>query len=179
MTKTLRNVTIALILALGLAQRAAAAGAGSLPRVRSSSPWIVALIEQAIERSHTFRSLVETISASDGIVYVEEGQCGHGVRACFVHVTVAGPNRLLWVRVDAHKADLDLMGDIGHELRHAVEVLGDPTVRSDASMYVFYALNPASRSYGSPHAFETDVAIAAGLAVRVEVRHQHARPEVH
>ena len=117
MTKTFRNVTIGLILALGLAQRAAATEAVSLPRVRSSRPWIGALIEQAIERSHTFRSLVETINASDGIVYVEEGHCGHGVRACFVHVTVAGPNRLLWVRVDTHKADSDLMGDIGHELR--------------------------------------------------------------
>ena len=170
MVKTFRHATVGLILTLGLAPYATAAEAGGLPRVRSSRPWIVALINEAVERSQTFRSLVDTITASDGIVYVEEGRCGHGVRACFAHVTVASPYRLLWVRVDAHKADWDLMGDIGHELRHTIEVLSDPTVRSDETLYVFYALNPASRSYGTPNAFETDAAIGAGLDVRAELR---------
>ena len=174
MTKTVRNVTVGVILTLGLAQSAAAV-AVTFPRVRSSRPWIVALIEQAIERSRTFRTLVDTINASDGIVYVEEGHCGHGVRACFVSVTIAGPNRLLWVRVDTHKADWDLMGDIGHELRHAIEVLSDPTVRNDETLYVFYALNPDSRSYGTPDAFETDAAIGAGLDVRAELRRHTPR----
>ena len=172
MTKTFGTLTVGLILALGLTQRAAASQAMGVTSVRSSSPWLVALIEQASERSQTFRGLVETINASDGIVYVEEGPCGHGVRACFVSVTAAGPNRFLWVRVDTHKADWDLMGDIGHELRHTIEVLSDPTIRSDTKMYLFYALNGPNRSHGA-HAFETDAATEAGLAVRSEVRQRY------
>jgi hypothetical protein len=55
--------------------------------VRSNSPAIASLIAQATERSATFRRLVEDIDASDSYVYVNEGHCGHAVRACFVTVT--------------------------------------------------------------------------------------------
>jgi hypothetical protein len=68
------------------------ADAPVLVRDRTHSPAIATLIQEATERSATFRTLVETINASDGIVYVNEGHCGHGVRACVVTVTAAGPN---------------------------------------------------------------------------------------
>lgn len=39
--------------------------------------------------------LVELINATDGILYVVEGECGHGVRACLLPtMTMAGPNRV-------------------------------------------------------------------------------------
>ena len=60
------------------------------------------------------------------------------------------------------------MGSIGHELQHAIEVLGDRTVTSNAAMFFFY------RRTGKPHprhfAFETDAAIEVGEAVRTEAR---------
>lgn len=130
MTKTTRQVMVGLMMTglVGAGRPVFAAGvdAPATGRVRSSSPALVALMEQASERSETFRSLVDQINASDGIVYVEEGQCGHGVRACFVAVTKAGANRMLRVKVDTRKADWDLMGSIGHELRHTIEVLNNP-----------------------------------------------------
>jgi hypothetical protein len=79
----------------------------------------------------------------------------------------AGPNRILRVVVDIRKADWDLMGSIGHELRHAVEVLADPSVTSNAAMYFFYA-RTALR--GSKSSFETKAAVQAGNTVRDEVR---------
>jgi hypothetical protein len=50
---------------------------------------------------------------------VNEGDCGHGVRACFVerHQLRIKP---LFVRIDSRKADSELMGLIGHELRHTI-----------------------------------------------------------
>ena len=36
------------------------------------------LIQRASEESETFRILIETVDASDGIVYVEEGHCRSG-----------------------------------------------------------------------------------------------------
>ena len=75
----------------------------------------------------TFGELVETVNATDGIVYVKEGICGRGARACLKHqVIIAGPNRVLHILVDPHRPDWDLMGALGHELRHAIEVLSDP-----------------------------------------------------
>ena len=96
---------------------------------------IAAAIHEAAARSATFRGLLDAINASDGIVYVEEGDCG---RAGLVGVTVAGAYRLIWVKVDTRRADWDLMGSIGHELRHAVEVLGNSSITSTSSMYFFY-----------------------------------------
>src|SRR5262245_3322239 len=98
-------------------------GAPVLMRIRTNSPVVARLVQEATEQSVTLRILVETISASDGIVYINEGDCGHGVRACLVDVTTAGPNRILRIQLNTRKADWDLMGSIGHELRHAVEVL--------------------------------------------------------
>jgi hypothetical protein len=51
-------------------------------RVRSDHPVIAGAIADAAEHSATFRSMVEAIEETDGIVYVREGPCRLGVRAC-------------------------------------------------------------------------------------------------
>jgi hypothetical protein len=175
-TKTAQKVMVGMAIAIGTvgASRAEAAdrelGMPNAPvvmRVRTNTVALAILIQRATERSTTFRGLVETINASDGIVYVNEGECGHGVRACLVAVSAAGPNRILWVKVDTRKADWDLMASVGHELCHAVEVLGNPTVTSNAALYFFYA---RIGHRGTKSSFETQAAVQAGHAVRTEVR---------
>jgi len=139
-------------------------------RVRASNAAIVTLIQHASERSNTFRGLLNTINASDGIVYIEPGMCGHGMRACFVNVTKAGSNRMLWVMVDARGVDCDVMGLIGHELQHTVEVLSDPRVTDATAMHFFYEQMADEQSDG--RVFETIAATKAGETVREEVRHR-------
>ena len=136
-------------------------------RVRTTSAVIATLIQHAGERSHTFRDLIQAVSGSDGIVYIEEGACGKGRRSCFVNVTKAGPNRMLWVMVNTRGDDCDLMGLIGHELQHTVEVLGDPHVIDFAAMYNFYS---READPGGSFPFETTEAKRVGEAVRTEVR---------
>jgi hypothetical protein len=139
-------------------------------RVRTDNPAIAAVIQDGIRRSATFRGIVVAIDASDGIVFVEQGRCGHGVRACLaLSVKQSGPNRLLRVVVEVRKPDWDLMGSIAHELQHAVEVLSDPSVRSNGAIYLFY--RRAGETSGDR--FETPAAINAGDAVRREARHGH------
>ena len=150
---------------------AAVAGQESLmapdPRVRSASPRVVAVITEAAAQSKTFRGLVDQIGTTDGIVYVAEGECGHGVHACLLFtITMAGPNRVLRILVDPQKSDRDLMASIGHELQHAVEVLSNRAVRSYAAMYLLYE----TKCYKCRSRFETDRAIRAGDAVRRELR---------
>jgi hypothetical protein len=174
MAKTARTAAVAMAAAALLAAARPSAAADALvtgtvpvPHVRSSSPAITALMRQASERSSTFHNLVAAIDASDGIVFVEAGSCGHGVRACFVNVSAAGTNRYMRVIVDTNKADWDLMGSIGHELRHTLEVIANPGVRDDSSKFFFYE---CIGMHGASGARETQAAIDAGNSVRSEVR---------
>ena len=41
-------------------------------------------------------------------------------------VTAAEPARFVWVKVDVGAADAELISRIGHELRHALEVIEQP-----------------------------------------------------
>jgi|SRR5688572_8315905 len=135
-------------------------------RLRTLGDVLAAIVTQAIDRSTTFRQLVEVIGQTDGIVYVEHGRCGHGVRACLLAVTSAGANRIVRVRVAANKTDWDMMGSVGHELQHAVEVLGNPAITSTVAMHLFYL----RKGHRVGDVFETAAAIRAGNDVRAEVR---------
>ena len=143
-------------------------------RVRSESPRVVAVIIEAAAQSKTFRGLVDQIGTTDGIVYVAEGECGHGVHACLLFtITMAGPHRVLWIHVDPNKPDRDLMASIGHELQHAVEVLSNRTINSGRAMYSLY-FEKCHRCGG---AIETYAAIRAGTAVREELQKSAAAAE--
>jgi len=177
-----RQVAIGAVATLGLActaqtafaQSSAAPALGAPEsRVRTHSPIIRALIHAASEKSKTFRGLVAAIDASDGLVYLNVGTCGR-VRACFLHrVTLAGPSRVLHIVVDVRPNDLALTAAIGHELQHALEVLGDTRIRTDLDIVAFYARHGLKLT-GLNGAIETDAAIAAGDAVRDELQHSRA-----
>jgi|SRR5689334_13286515 hypothetical protein len=153
------------VLTLALALLAAA-DAAPAPRVRSSHPYIRAMIAEAQVRSPSFRRLVAAIEATDGIVYVEEGECHHHLRACFPPiVTSTADVRVLHVLVDARQEDWEVMSDIAHELQHALEVLVDRNARTNDR--VFFLIHPAATM--TRDVVETDAAVKAGDAVRSEV----------
>jgi hypothetical protein len=137
--------------------------------VRPTTPAIASLVAHAMKGSATFRQIVRTIEDSDTYVYVLEGDCGHGVRACFSGVTVAGPRRIMRVTVSlgAGTPDWYLMGSIGHELHHTIEAINDPTVRSTAAQFLLYERIGFK---GTANSLETMAAMDAGNAVRAEIR---------
>ena len=127
---------------------------------------IAAAIDLGTARSPAFRDLLARVGRTDGIVFVDEGVCGHGVRACLhLSVSIAGPYRALFIRADPKKLKgCVLAGAIGHELQHAIEVLSDSSVRDGIAMLLFYQrIGPTSS-----RRFETDAAIHAGLDVERE-----------
>ena len=141
--------------------------AAPMPRVRSTTPVIASALVEAEARSATFRSLVRTIEQTDGIVYVEPGQCRHGVHACLsLSVVSGGGVRLLRVLVDRVGDVAELIATIAHELRHAIELLTEPSVTSVAAAYNYYAREAAT----ARGVFETAAAIRAGNAVFSELR---------
>ena len=185
MTKTARrSMGVAVVVtcvgwaAAAKESNAAVGGQASLmatdARVRGVSARVVGIINKAAGQSETFRGLVDQINHTDGIVYVGEGDCGSGVRACvLLKMTMMGPNRLLRILVDRRAADRDLAASIGHELQHAVEVLDYRSVRGSSQMMLLYKriCDVCGRS------FETNAAVRVGNAVREELRESaaHAR----
>jgi hypothetical protein len=145
---------------------AEAQSAAAAPRVRSDSPRVVDAIARGTRSSATFRRLLETIETTDGLVYIVEGRCARGVRACLLlKVTAAGPNRVLRIVVNVQRAPgCELVEAIGHELRHALEVLEDVRIRTDPQVYNFFDL--VGRT--SQDRFETEPALQAGLAIAAE-----------
>ena len=138
----------------------------AITRVRSENPLLSAAIVQGAERSTTFRRLIERIDATDGLVYVMEGKCGQGVRACLhMSLELSGTNRLLRILVNPRRAPgCELMGSLGHELQHALEALRNPNVRTSFGLSSFFhQIGPEG-----PRRFETPEAIQAGLAVEKE-----------
>jgi len=141
--------------------------ASPMPRVRSTNPAIAAAIEEAGARSETFRNLVRTIEGTDGIVYIEQGQCRRGVHACLSPSVVSGGGfRLLRIVVGRLDDAVELMATIGHELRHAIEVLSEPSVRTTAAVFNLYAREAPTAG----QVFETAAAVKAGNAVAKELR---------
>jgi hypothetical protein len=136
-------------------------------RVRWESPVVAAAIRQGLERSRTFRDLVSAIDTTDGVVYVLEGQCGHGVRACLhMSIEISNGNRLLRVFVNPRRAPgCELVGSIGHELQHAIEVLNNPSIRSSAALSSFFS----RMRHAGPRRFETVAAEQIGRDIDQEI----------
>lgn len=163
------RIQVALTMAMSVSVVEAVAGyqTETLSRVRSTSPLTAVAITEGSERSPSFRLLVQTIDSTDGLVYVKEDSCRNGARACLaLTVTIAGPHRMLHILVNPRKArGCELIGLIGHELQHAIEVLSRPEIRSNGQMYNFFD-QVGKTGWGW---FETKEAIQAGLSVRAEV----------
>jgi hypothetical protein len=174
MAKTARNLVVAAVAAAimavphaSMAADAPVAAGAPMSHVRTTDAKVAAVMQNALDRSATFRKLVAIIDTSDSYVYVQAGTCSHSVRACFVSVTASDTHRFMRVIVDDRTAETELMGLIAHELRHTIEVIAEPSVRDSAAKFHFYE-RTAMHAAGGTH--ETRAAMAAGEIVRSEVR---------
>jgi hypothetical protein len=141
----------------------------AIPRVRSSDRALGDLIDRATHASKTFGQLLASIETTNGIVYVEPGKCSHGVHACLqMWMKVSGPNRFLRIQIDrsTRHPDIETMSLIGHELQHAIEALGDETVRDGVTMFNFFKRFAPTDN----NRFETTAAVNVGNAVYDELR---------
>ena len=143
-----------------------AADQTGMRRVRAENPLLADAIAQGVSRSATFRRLIEAIDATDGLVYVLDGRCGQGVRACLhMSLELSGGNRLLRIVVNPRRAPgCELLASIAHELQHALEALGNPNVRTAFGLSSFFhQIGPEG-----PRRFETPEAIQRGVDVGSE-----------
>jgi len=150
---------------IALAERAA--GSQDAQRVRSDSAAVIALVDSGSRGSSTFKQLVLAIEGTDGVVYVRPGKCpGYRIKGCLLHTMSATvEHRYLWIAIDLTGQPIDLTVTIAHELRHALEILSDGSIRTGRGIFSFYYPNgnPGGRTA------ETAAALATGAAVRREL----------
>jgi hypothetical protein len=187
LTKTLqygvgRGLTLLIVAAVLTTQMTVASTAAdeTSSRVRSTNATMLELLKEGRERSETFRTLVAAIDHSNGIVYVEFGYCAFGhLDGCLLPF-IASTHGDRYVRgiVTPEKSRLShdqLLALIGHELRHALEVLEHPEVVDVPTMEHMY------RSIGTPIAgqrgFETSAARSAGSTVLAELLRNARAPQ--
>jgi hypothetical protein len=152
-----------------LAHQAAPPAAIAAPAVRSSDADLRRLLASGCTRSPTFRALGDRIAAAQGIVQVEPGSCRSG-RGCLVHWMAVGEGvRVVRVLIERPAADHQAISTIGHELRHAVEVLDDQTIRTGRAMYWHFrpAFATARRTFETREALETESHIRLELDGRL------------
>jgi hypothetical protein len=153
------------------------AQAQRLDRVRGDSEDVRLLLSSGIQRSPTFRAIVDRLEASDLIVEV---QCGS-----FKSSMLAGRTMLLSARASVRYVLVEIacpapepsaLAILGHELRHALEIASEPWVVDEASLEKLYTKIGFSTCLpaGVFSEFETADAREAGERVHHELFHPAA-----
>ena len=147
--------------------------AQGLQRIRPESTQLTAVFDRAVERSPTFRSIVERIEESDSIVHLT---CGNFRSLLLAGRTalvsrVAGV-RYLRVEILCSQGEPALVTIVAHELQHVVEIASTPDVVDDRSFVrLFSAIGFSTCVSTGQDQFETEAAIATGDRVREEFLH--------
>jgi hypothetical protein len=136
--------------------------------VRPTSALGRELIETGVERSATFRRLVQRLETSDVIVYVQvQPGLPTGIGGVLEFLGAAAEVRFVRVTLGSQNHRLILVALLGHELQHAVEVADAPDVRTGAQFEDLY------RRIGHPAGhdrYDSAAARFAGETVRDELR---------
>jgi hypothetical protein len=137
MSRCLDACVLLLVVSFSFAASARpAAGDPGVTRVRSTQHAMTEILQAGVERSATFRRLVQTLERSDLIVYVEPSTRVDGGYLRFA--TVAGQSRWVQVLVNPRRPINQILAMIGHELQHAVEISETSSVVDEATMAELY-----------------------------------------
>jgi hypothetical protein len=170
--------SLALVLAFGLtlSSSAFAAGAGTSPspHVRTNDPAVAAALSRGSARSATFRLLLDRLDRSTVIVHVQRASFRRMSDGKTQFVSAADEYRSLRTTIQIDVAGDWLIGLLGHELQHAVEVADAPDVRSEKTYGRLYARIgvPSVTCHRSGACFDTPAARAAGYRVIEELRRE-------
>jgi hypothetical protein len=107
--------------------------------VRSTTRWGLNLIQDGYRQSPSFRGLVEGISDTDVIVYVEPARELPGTMVAVTELigkTDRARYLRIWVGIRAMRKRLIAL--LGHELQHVLEIGRAPQVVDQATLAAFY-----------------------------------------
>ena len=162
------RAAIALLFVAVFSNRGQAQG---LQRIRPEST-LTAVFDRAVERSPTFRLIVERIEQSDVIVHLTCSTFRSLLLAGRTALSKGADVRYLRVQILCSQGEPALVTIVAHELQHVVEIASTPDVVDGRSFVrLFSAIGfPTCISTGEEQ-FETEAAIATGDRVREEFLH--------
>jgi hypothetical protein len=171
---TLRTLVAIVALAFPITSFAAAGPAARLggPRVRPYDGRAAAIMLGGIERSETFRSLVNRIEAGDVIVYLQMQHSLRKEKLAGAVTWLAVTPQFRYVRVSLNpELTIDAaISALGHELWHVLEIADEKSVVSEGSLAAFYARHGiVMRAHNG---FDTLAARDAGDEVRKDLTDQ-------
>jgi hypothetical protein len=168
--RSLAFVAVAIALLLMVSQ---GVQAKSVERIRPAAPLLKTAIATALDRSATFRALVDRIEQSDVIAYLT---C-----TSFASVTMVGRTLFVTAGSDVRYVRVQLLCDqgqpalitiIAHELQHVVEIASNAWVVDDQSFArLLSTIGFSTCIWRRPDQFETRAGFEAGKRVRSELLH--------
>jgi hypothetical protein len=144
-------------------------------QLRSLDCRTVAIVASGIERSTTFRRLIDRVGQLNGIVYIEDRyyvneRTRRVMDGALSHqITKAGAYRVLHLIVAPQSGDRRIV-TMAHELQHAIEVLEVTDADSEAAVDRVFERIGVNTSAG---VMETQAALDAERAVAHELSAHH------
>jgi hypothetical protein len=140
------------------------------PRIRPQDTRIKQVLQEGAARSATFKSLVDRIEASNVIVYVAVNPLLKStLSGSLTWMTQAGGYRYVRASISADLLFDQMIATVAHELQHAVEVIGDETVKDEKSLVALYKRIGQESRQSSTSGWETVAAQQTGWQVRREL----------
>ena len=138
------------------------------PRVRPNDGRSANLLLQGLDRSATLRLIVERLEQSNVIAYVEMQPLKQQLAGRMVWITANAMARYVRISLNPELPSETLVAVLGHELQHALEVAGSPSIVNEASLEAYYRKHGiAMPSHVS--GWDTQAARDAGDLVRREL----------
>jgi len=97
--------------------------------IRASDDELVALLEEGMRRSPTFKGLVDRLSKSDVILYVRpDVTAKNNAPTRLTFLAAKAGFRYLVIRVASGRSKEQQLATLGHEMQHAVVIADAPSV---------------------------------------------------
>ena len=164
------RILVAVLVTMMVGTAAVACDAVVPDHVRILDCQLTVAVAHAARRSTTLKDLLERVQRTNGLVYImPPPRSGSSVRLLggLSHdISVAGSYRVLRIFVNGRPNDAE-MAIVGHELRHALEVLELSSATSEADVDTLYN---RIGWWTSTHTAETQAAIDAGNTIARELR---------
>ena len=148
-----------------------------VPHVRPETAMLRALTAQAAARSPIVHELIDRLDRSEVVVYIRHRMFGSVLLDGRIGVlSTVGERRYLVIELACDRSELVQMATLGHELHHALEIAGEPSIVDSRTLTLFYTrIGIPSQPMGHGQTFETRAAADVGMRVRHELLTTPAR----
>ncbi len=143
----------------------------SMSHIRPVQARVTAVLEDGVRGSATFRNLVGALESSDLVVYIELAPRPSTPDGCLRFISATAKHRFLLISLNFRPNHLPsqngLIGLLGHELQHVLEVAQRPEVRTEDA---FRELYERIGFFSWRNTYDTNAALEIGARVRAELR---------